>query len=97
MQNLRRGFARAIESFDAIITPPAAGEAPATLEETGNPAFCTIWTLLGVPAVTIPVGVGPAGLPIGLQLIGPSREDDRTLSIAAWCEAHLPFTGLHLQ
>ena len=96
-QNLRREFARMIESYDVVITPPATGEAPATLEETGNPAFCTIWTLLGVPAITIPVGLGSAGLPLGLQLVGPNREDDRTLSIAAWCESHLSFAGLPLQ
>jgi Asp-tRNA(Asn)/Glu-tRNA(Gln) amidotransferase A subunit family amidase len=86
-QQLRREFARTIRSYDAIITPPAAGEAPATLEQTGNPAFCTIWTLLGVPAITIPVGVGPAGLPLGLQIVGPNGADDRTLGIAAWCES----------
>ncbi|MGZ5148783.1 MAG: amidase [Burkholderiales bacterium] len=86
-RQLRREFARTIEGYDALVTPPAAGEAPATLEETGNPAFCTLWTLLGVPAITIPVGLGPAGLPLGLQIVGPVEEDDRTLSIAAWCES----------
>lgn len=83
-----------IAPFDALITPPAAGEAPATLEETGNPAFCTIWTLLGVPAITIPVGLGPGGLPLGLQIVGARGEDDRMLGVAAWCEAHLPFHAL---
>jgi Asp-tRNA(Asn)/Glu-tRNA(Gln) amidotransferase A subunit family amidase len=86
-QQLRREFARTIEGYDALITPPAAGEAPATLEETGSPAFCTLWTLLGVPAITIPVGLGPAGLPLGLQIVGPAEQDDRTLGIAAWCES----------
>jgi Asp-tRNA(Asn)/Glu-tRNA(Gln) amidotransferase A subunit family amidase len=87
-------FRRAASGYDALITPPAAGEAPGTLEETGNPAFCTIWTLLGVPAITIPVGFGPNGLPLGLQIVGARSEDDRVLSIAAWCESHLPFPGL---
>ena len=82
----RRQFSRVMGEFDAFITPPAAGEAPATLEQTGNPAFCTIWTLLGVPAISIPVGRGPAGMPLGLQIVGRAREDDRTLAIAAWCE-----------
>ena len=90
----RSGFSAVMGDYDAFITPPAAGEAPATLEQTGNPAFCTIWTLLGVPAVTIPVGLGPAGLPLGLQIVGRNREDDRTLAVAAWCEAKLPFAGL---
>jgi Asp-tRNA(Asn)/Glu-tRNA(Gln) amidotransferase A subunit family amidase len=99
-QALKADFARAYGEFDVLITPPAAGEAPATLTETGSPAFCTIWTLLGVPAITFPVGLGPAGLPLGLQVVGHSRDDERTLQIAAWCESHLPLlpyphTGRH--
>ena len=96
-QRLRELFGQMVAGYDALITPPAAGEAPATLEQTGSPAFCSIWTLLGVPAIAIPVGLGPAGLPLGLQLVGAEREDDRALGVAAWCESHLPFPGLHLQ
>jgi Asp-tRNA(Asn)/Glu-tRNA(Gln) amidotransferase A subunit family amidase len=91
---LREAFSAFIAAYDAVITPPTAGEAPPSLEETGNPAFCTMWTLLGVPAITIPVGVGPSGLPLGLQIVGAALADDRLLGIAAWCEAHLPFRGL---
>ena len=91
---LQRAYASYIQSYDAVITPPTAGEAPATLDETGNPAFCTIWTLLGVPAITIPVGTGPAGLPIGLQIVGAQDADDSLLAVAAWCEAHILFHGL---
>jgi Asp-tRNA(Asn)/Glu-tRNA(Gln) amidotransferase A subunit family amidase len=87
---LKDDFAKAYDGFDALITPPAAGEAPGTLKETGNPAFCTIWTLLGVPAITFPVGLGPAGLPLGLQVVGRAQDDERTLEVAAWCESHLP-------
>lgn len=93
-RSLRAGFAGVIDGFDAFLTPPAAGEAPATLTETGNPAFCTIWTLLGVPAITIPVGLGPSGLPLGLQIIAAAGEDERVLAAAAWCEAHLPFAQM---
>jgi Asp-tRNA(Asn)/Glu-tRNA(Gln) amidotransferase A subunit family amidase len=91
---LRRAYASYMRAYDAVITPPTAGEAPATLDETGNPAFCTIWTLLGVPAINIPVGIGPAGLPLGLQIVGARDDDDRLLAVAAWCEAHIPFHGL---
>jgi Asp-tRNA(Asn)/Glu-tRNA(Gln) amidotransferase A subunit family amidase len=91
---LRVEFMRVVEYCDAVITPPATGEAPATLEETGSPAFCTLWTLLGVPAITIPVGIGPSGLPLGLQIVGREGDDARALSIAAWCEAHVAFAGL---
>jgi Asp-tRNA(Asn)/Glu-tRNA(Gln) amidotransferase A subunit family amidase len=91
---LRHAFASFIAAYDAVLTPPAPGEAPPTLEETGNPAFCTIWTLLGAPAITIPVGLGPAGLPLGLQIVGERGADDHLLGVAAWCEAHLTFHGL---
>jgi Asp-tRNA(Asn)/Glu-tRNA(Gln) amidotransferase A subunit family amidase len=52
-QSLAEFFDR---GYSAVITPPAAGEAPATLENTGDPRFCTIWTLVGHPAITIPTG-----------------------------------------
>jgi Asp-tRNA(Asn)/Glu-tRNA(Gln) amidotransferase A subunit family amidase len=80
--------------YSAIITPPAAGEAPATLENTGDPRFCTIWTLLGVPAIAIPTGKGPKGMPLGLQIIGAPEEENYLLATAAWCERHSPFGGL---
>lgn len=75
-----------LRGFDAVITPPAPGQAPADLTQTGDPAFCTIWSLFGVPAITIPAGHGPQGLPLGLQIICPRLADDRLLSIANWCD-----------
>ena len=75
--------------FDAIVTPPTTGEAP-TPETTGDPRFCTRWTLLGAPAVTIPTGLGPNGLPLGLQFVGASGADRRTLRTAAWAEYAQP-------
>lgn len=78
-----------LNRFDAVITPPAPGQAPADLTQTGDPVFCTIWSLCGVPAVTIPTGQGPLGLPLGLQLICPRLADDRVLSIAHWCDEKL--------
>jgi Asp-tRNA(Asn)/Glu-tRNA(Gln) amidotransferase A subunit family amidase len=82
---------RFLANYDAIITPPVTGEAPATLEQTGNPAFCSIWSLCGVPAMTIPVGFGPRGLPLGLQMIGRRGDDDQLLSVAWWCEGCFAF------
>ncbi len=90
-QSLAEFFDR---GYSAIITPPAAGEAPATLENTGDPRFCTIWTLVGLPAITIPTGKGPHGLPMGLQLIGAAEEENYLLATAAWCERYSPFKGL---
>ncbi len=74
--------------FDAIITPAAAGEAPKFGSGTGDPIFCTIWTLAGLPSVTLPLLVGENGLPIGVQLIGPAEKDDRLLRTARWLQMH---------
>jgi Asp-tRNA(Asn)/Glu-tRNA(Gln) amidotransferase A subunit family amidase len=72
------------EWCDALLTPATAGEAPSGLDSTGSPAFCTIWTLCGVPAVTVPILQGAAGLPIGAQLVGPRGDDARLLRTARW-------------
>ncbi len=91
---LQRDFSRFLDDYDAVVTPPAAGEAPSSLETTGDPSFCTIWTLLGVPAVTIPTGLGSRGMPLGLQIIGNQGESNHLLATAMWCERQLPFRGL---
>jgi len=70
--------------FDAILTPATTGEAPAGLESTGNPVFCTIWTLCGTPAISLPVFEGSHGMPIGAQLVGGRGDDARLLRTARW-------------
>jgi len=90
-QILRTGFGSFLAGFDAIVTPPTRGEAPATLEHTGDPAFCTIWTLLGVPALTLPVGFGSQGLPLGLQIVGTLQGDAHLLRVARWVEQAVAF------
>jgi Asp-tRNA(Asn)/Glu-tRNA(Gln) amidotransferase A subunit family amidase len=68
----------------AILTPATTGEAPRGLESTGNPVFCTLWTLCGLPAVTVPIMEGTEGMPIGVQLVGPRGDDARLLQCANW-------------
>lgn len=82
-------FANLFTEFDAIIAPSAAGEAPKFGGGTGDPVFCTLWTLAGLPCVTLPLLVGDHGLPIGVQLIGPAEKDDRLLRTAHWLQTHL--------
>lgn len=77
-------FEEFYKDYDAIVAPSAAGEAPQFDNGTGDPVFCTIWTLCGLPSVSIPLLVGNKGLPIGLQLIGGLEEDDRLLRTANW-------------
>jgi Asp-tRNA(Asn)/Glu-tRNA(Gln) amidotransferase A subunit family amidase len=84
-------FAEFFQEFDAIIAPAAAGEAPlfGTGTGTGDPIFCTLWTLAGLPSVTIPLLVGETGLPVGVQLIGASERDDQLMRTAAWFQTHV--------
>ena len=87
-ERLRAAYAAWVAPYDAVLTPPALGEAP-TPETTGDPRFCSRWSLLGVPAATVPTGRGPHGLPLGLQLVGGEGEDARLLAAAAWVEARI--------
>ena len=78
------GLERIFERYDAIVTPAATGEAPLGLESTGSPAFNSLWTFLGVPAVTLPLMQGPSGMPLGVQLVGRRGYDGRLLRTARW-------------
>ena len=83
------GLDEIFERFDAIITPAAPGEAPADLTSTGDPAFCALWTLCGLPAITLPLLQGANGMPIGVQLVGRAGDDGRLLRTARWLALRL--------
>jgi Asp-tRNA(Asn)/Glu-tRNA(Gln) amidotransferase A subunit family amidase len=72
------------QRYDAILTPAAAGAAPKGLASTGDPSFCTLWTLCEMPAVSLPLLQSANGLPIGVQLVGPRDGDARLLRTARW-------------
>jgi len=74
------------QRYDAILTPPALGTAPKGLGSTGDPVFCSLWTLLGMPAITLPLMRGENGLPLGVQLVGRKGYDARLLRTARWLE-----------
>jgi Asp-tRNA(Asn)/Glu-tRNA(Gln) amidotransferase A subunit family amidase len=75
------------QRYDAILTPAAPGTAPKDLTSTGDPSFCTLWTLCGMPAVSLPLLQGANGLPLGVQLVGPRDGDARLLRTARWLAA----------
>jgi Asp-tRNA(Asn)/Glu-tRNA(Gln) amidotransferase A subunit family amidase len=79
------------DEFDAILTPPAASTAPG-IETTGDPAFCTLWTYCGMPAITLPLMQGANGLPLGVQLIARRGDDARLLRTARWLVSRLART-----
>jgi len=84
MDSAETFFEEFFHDYDAVIAPSATGEAPKFGDSTGDPIFCTIWNLAGLPCVTMPLLVGETGLPIGVQLIGAKEEDDRLLRTANW-------------
>jgi Asp-tRNA(Asn)/Glu-tRNA(Gln) amidotransferase A subunit family amidase len=77
------------EPYDAILTPAAPAEAPIGLETTGSPIFCTLWTLIGMPAISLPLLRGPHGMPLGVQLVGRRHGDGRLLRAARWLTERL--------
>jgi Asp-tRNA(Asn)/Glu-tRNA(Gln) amidotransferase A subunit family amidase len=77
------------QRYDAILTPAAPSAAPKGLASTGDPAFCTLWTLCGMPAISLPLLQSSDGLPIGVQLVGPRFGDARLLRTARWLAAKM--------
>jgi amidase len=89
-RELRAAFAARMEGFDALLTIPATGEAPAGLDSTGDARFCAPWTVLGAPAISLPVALSRSGLPLGVQLVGRVDEDLSLLAAASAAAAVLP-------
>ncbi len=83
-EDWQRRFDALLEPGDVVLTASAPGEAPAGLESTGDPVFCRAWTLLHLPCITQPHGRGPAGLPLGVQLVAPRWNDIDLLAAARW-------------
>jgi Asp-tRNA(Asn)/Glu-tRNA(Gln) amidotransferase A subunit family amidase len=80
------------QRYDAILTPAAPSAAPKGLSATGDPSFCTLWTLCGMPAISLPLLQSINGLPIGVQLVGPRLGDARLLRTARWLAAKMAAT-----
>ena len=75
------------EDRDALLAPAVNGEAPLGLDYAGDPAFQALWTMLHVPAITLPTHRGPNGMPVGIQLVALRGKDDLLLSVAEWVGA----------
>ena len=89
LSQARAAFSDALSPVDVLLTPSAPGEAPAGLSWTGDAAFNAIWTALHVPCVTVPVAAGPAGLPLGVQVVGRVGADALVLAAAQWVRTAL--------
>ena len=85
----RTGLGAFFGECDAILTPAAPGEAPRGLGYTGDPVFNRMWTLLGVPCVTVTAHWGTSGLPTAVQVVGRIGDDARLLACAQFLEQAL--------
>lgn len=84
----QRWMEGAMAGFDLLMAPSAPSEAP-EVSGTGEPTFGLMWTLLQMPCMTLPCGFGPAGLPVGVQLVAACGNDPGLYRHAAWAEAVL--------
>jgi aspartyl-tRNA(Asn)/glutamyl-tRNA(Gln) amidotransferase subunit A len=81
------------EAVDAVLSPtlpavaPLEGEAAQAAGLDDGGAYTSVYALLRVPAITVPVALGPDGLPIGLQVAAAAGEDGVVLDVAARVEA----------
>jgi Asp-tRNA(Asn)/Glu-tRNA(Gln) amidotransferase A subunit family amidase len=80
---IRALFAALRSEAAACITLSAPDVAPVGIESTGNPIFAVQASLLGVPALTLPLAT-IGGLPLGIQLIGYRDEDAALFSTASF-------------
>ncbi|MBI2941613.1 MAG: amidase [Chloroflexi bacterium] len=71
--------------FDCLLLPTVSGPAPGT-ETTGDPSFQAPWSLLGLPALTLPSGLAGDGLPLGTQLVGPAFGEETLLRVGNFAE-----------
>jgi Asp-tRNA(Asn)/Glu-tRNA(Gln) amidotransferase A subunit family amidase len=67
-----------------VLTPATTGVAPKGLKQTGSPEFCTIWTYLGMPALSLPLLEDKSGMPLGIQIVGEKFDDSRLLRTSNW-------------
>jgi Asp-tRNA(Asn)/Glu-tRNA(Gln) amidotransferase A subunit family amidase len=79
----RAGLSRILADYDAILTPASPGVAPKG-EATGSPVFNSLWSLTGLPTLTLPLLKGEDAMPIGVQLVCAPGDDARLLRTANW-------------
>ncbi len=82
-QEIRDRFAFTASRFDGFVALSAAGAAPLGLGFTGDTGMIVPASLLGTPAITLPL-LRDENLPLGLQLIGMPDRDAELMAIADW-------------
>src|SRR5262245_44769592 len=85
---VRALYTELADSCDACVTLAAPGSAPQGLQSTGSPQFAVPSSLLGIPALSLPLFMLD-GMPLGLQVLGYGNADAATFATAAWLMEHL--------
>lgn len=91
---IKKEFEKAFEKCDCLIMPTAKGEAFKIGEKT-NPLdaykediFTVSANIVGVPAISVPVGKGPNGLPMGMQFLAKHFDEGKLYQVAHFIEKH---------
>lgn len=90
-QLYRQELLKIIEPYEVVITTTTKEAGPPDASTTGDPRWQAAITTAGLPAISLPYGVTPDGLPLGIQIISKPFEEKKLLSIAAWIEKLVGF------
>jgi amidase len=94
---------RLFERCDLLLTPTiphrppevgvldGAGALRAALASRSMVAYCALWNVAGNPAASVPSGLGRDGLPLAVQLVGPTNGETTILGVAAQLEQARPW------
>jgi len=92
-------FTKAFEDVDVILTPTAPSAAFALGEQQDDPVamylndvFTVPASLAGLPGISVPAGLSPDGLPLGLQILGRPFDEETVLKVADVLETSADFT-----
>jgi Asp-tRNA(Asn)/Glu-tRNA(Gln) amidotransferase A subunit family amidase len=93
-RHVQRRLRREVDDWlgpDDLLILPACGDPVPDLSSTGNPELQALFTFLGLPAITLPTGFGPDGLPRGTQVVAARHADHHLLAVAAWLQQALEY------
>ncbi|HAC57308.1 MAG TPA: Asp-tRNA(Asn)/Glu-tRNA(Gln) amidotransferase GatCAB subunit A, partial [Rhodobiaceae bacterium] len=97
---IARDFAEAFSEVDVLLTPTAPSAAFGLGEKTDDPlsmylndVFTVTVNLAGLPGISVPAGLSSEGLPLGLQLIGRTFDEETLLRAAFAIEEAAGFTA----
>ncbi len=84
LEHCRAQLDTLFDGLDVIVVPCVAGEAIPPTAPIADPGFQELWTMLHTPAISLPTHKGPAGLPVGVQLVAPRWQDEKLLVVSRW-------------